>query len=60
MTTLRIEEAKRVLLEHPDWTNEAVADHCGFVFYFTLLMRCTCSRMTASVVVSVAKTEFRP
>ena len=30
MTTLRIEEAKRVLLEHPDWTNEAVADHCGF------------------------------
>lgn len=26
----RIEEAKRVLTEHPDWTNEAVADHCGF------------------------------
>lgn len=30
MTTLRIEEAKRTLKEHPDWTNEAVADHCGF------------------------------
>lgn len=30
MTTLRIEEAKRVLREHPDWTNETVADHCGF------------------------------
>lgn len=30
ITTLRIEEAKRVLLEHPDWTSEAVADHCGF------------------------------
>lgn len=30
MTTLRVEEAKRVLAEHPDWTNEAVADHCGF------------------------------
>lgn len=30
ITTLRIEEAKRVLREHPDWTNEAVADHCGF------------------------------
>ena len=30
ITTLRIEEAKRVLHEHPDWTNEAVADHCGF------------------------------
>ena len=27
---LRIEEAKRVLREHNDWTNEAVADHCGF------------------------------
>ena len=30
MTTLRIEEAKRVLQEHPDWNNETVADHCGF------------------------------
>lgn len=30
MTTLRIEEAKRTLREHPDWTNEAVADRCGF------------------------------
>lgn len=30
ITTLRIDEAKRVLQEHPDWTNEAVADHCGF------------------------------
>ena len=30
ITTLRIEEAKRALKEHPDWTNEAVADHCGF------------------------------
>lgn len=30
ITTLRIDEAKRVLHEHRDWTNEAVADHCGF------------------------------
>ena len=30
MTTLRIEEAKRVLLEHSDWSAEAVADYCGF------------------------------
>ena len=30
ITSLRIEEAKRVLQEHRDWTNEAVADHCGF------------------------------
>jgi AraC-like DNA-binding protein len=30
ITSLRIEEAKRTLCEHPDWTNEAVALHCGF------------------------------
>ena len=30
MTTLRIEDAKRVLLEHSDWSAEAVADYCGF------------------------------
>ena len=30
VTTLRIEEAKRVLKEHPDWSVESVADHCGF------------------------------
>lgn len=30
MTDLRIEEAIRVLTEHPDWSNEYVAQHCGF------------------------------
>lgn len=30
ITGLRIEEAKRMLCEHPDWNNEAVAQHCGF------------------------------
>lgn len=30
VATLRIEEAKRVLKEHPDWSIESVADHCGF------------------------------
>jgi len=30
MTALRIDEAKRVLLEHPDWSSETVADYCGF------------------------------
>lgn len=29
MTTLRIGEAKRMLREHPDFTIEAIADHCG-------------------------------
>ncbi len=30
VTTLRIEEAKRVLKEHPEWSTEGVADYCGF------------------------------
>ena len=30
MTELRIEEAKRIIKEHPQWTNEAIAQHCGF------------------------------
>ncbi len=30
ITSLRIEEAKRVLQQYPDWNNEAIADHCGF------------------------------
>lgn len=30
INSLRIEEAKRTLCEHPDWNNEAVAQHCGF------------------------------
>ena len=30
VTPLRIEEAKCVLKEHPEWSVESVADHCGF------------------------------
>ena len=30
ITSLRIDEAKRTLLEHPEWSNETTADHCGF------------------------------
>lgn len=30
MTTLRIDEAKRMLKKRPDWSNEAIAQHCGF------------------------------
>ena len=30
IVSLRVEEAKRVLLTHRDWSNETVADHCGF------------------------------
>lgn len=30
MNSLRIEAAKRALKEHPDWSNEAVAQYCGF------------------------------
>lgn len=30
MNELRINEAMRVIAEHPHWTNEAIAQHCGF------------------------------
>ena len=30
IATLRVEEAKRVICEHPNWTNDAIAQHCGF------------------------------
>ena len=30
VTTLRIEEAKRVLKQHPEWSTESVANYCGF------------------------------
>ena len=30
ITKLRIEEAKRVIEANPDWSNETIADHCGF------------------------------
>ena len=30
LADLRIEEAKRMLIAHPDWSNETVSQHCGF------------------------------
>ena len=30
MAQLRVEEAKRTIAAHPDWGNDAVAQHCGF------------------------------
>lgn len=30
LAMMRIDEAKRVLQNHPDWSNETVAEHCGF------------------------------
>ncbi len=30
VTPLRIEDAKRVLKEHPEWSTETVANYCGF------------------------------
>lgn len=30
ITALRINEAKHILRAHPEWSIEAVADHCGF------------------------------
>ena len=30
LTALRINEAKQVMKVHPDWSNETIAQHCGF------------------------------
>lgn len=30
LTNLRIEEAKRQLREHPEWSNDTIAERCGF------------------------------
>ena len=30
VSSLRIKEAQRVLVEHRDWSVESVADYCGF------------------------------
>ena len=30
LSDLRVEEAKRIIKLHPDWTNETIAEHCGF------------------------------
>jgi len=30
IAALRVEEAQRIIKTHPDWTNDAIAEHCGF------------------------------
>ena len=30
LTHLRLEEAKRLLKEHPEWSNDTIAENCGF------------------------------
>ena len=30
LTHLRVEEAKRQMVDHPDWSNDVIAEHCGF------------------------------
>lgn len=30
LTYLRIEEAKQQMVDHPDWSNDVIAEHCGF------------------------------
>ena len=41
LTDLRLDEAKRMLIAHPDWSNESIADQCGFGdrTYFQKLFR---------------------
>ena len=42
VTTLRVEEAKHMLRDHPDWTIDSIADYCGFngrKYFLTSAMR---------------------
>ena len=41
LTYLRIEEAKRMMLEHHEWSNDIIAEHCGFASrsYFQTVFR---------------------
>ena len=44
LTHLRIEEAKRQLVEHPEWSNDTIAERCGFStrnYFQTTFKRCT-------------------
>ena len=44
LTHLRIEEAKQMLKLHPDWSNDVVAEHCGFStrnYFQTVFRRAT-------------------
>lgn len=44
LTNLRIEEAKQLLREHPEWSNETIALHCGFSdrsYFQKVFRKCT-------------------
>ncbi|MCR4602008.1 MAG: helix-turn-helix transcriptional regulator [Prevotella sp.] len=58
LTYLRIERAKQLLVEHPDWTNDAVAHHCGFSSrnYFQVLFKKS-TGMTPAQYVEKARSE---
>ena len=57
LTDLRIDEAKRILRDNPEWSNEAVAQHCGFSdrSYFQKKFKEGTGMTPADYLLSVAK-----
>lgn len=41
LTYLRVEEAKKQMKAHPEWSNDIIAEHCGFASrsYFQTVFR---------------------
>ncbi len=57
LSNLRIEEAMNVLRKHPDWSNDAVAQHCGFSSrsYFQQVFKKTTGKTPAQWVETLTK-----
>ena len=58
LNKLRVEKAKQLLLKHPDWSNEGVAQACGFAdrSYFQRKFK-DLTRMTPSQYIDTMGTE---
>lgn len=58
LTQLRIKEAKRQMLAHPEWSNDTIAEHCGFGSrsYFQTVFRKQ-TGMTPSAFLENARVE---
>ncbi len=55
LTHLRVEEAKRLLLKHPDWDNDTISQHCGFTSrsYFQQIFKKTTGMTPAQFIKQV-------
>ena len=58
LTHLRVEEAKRQIQLHPEWSNDVIAEHCGFgsrTYFQTVFRKQT--GMTPSTYLEEVKTK---